>query len=517
MLEKLCTSNTLIMSAKTVNIIGGGMAGLCAGCYLQMNGYDVTIFEMNSTPGGVCTSWKRGEYTIDLCLHWLVGSRANSGLHERWNELIDLNDFRFVDHEEFIRVEDESGNHISVFGDIDRLEQELLQKAPEDEKVIHEFISGLRKLSTFDMPGDEAPEVANVWHRIKSFAQLVPYLPTFGKFMKMTCRDYSEHFKNPLLKKVMLYLPDPDVGIIFGMLALTWFHNKTAGYPIGGSLNFATKIFERYLELGGKVLFDARVKEIIVEEDKAVGIALSNGEKHFADLTISAADGHATIFDMLHGKYGDEKLKKFYETARPFPSLIFAAFGVDRDLASEPKLLLLNLGKPMVIDPQTTMNEILLYNHSFDPTLAPEGKTLITAMLSTYNYEYWDKLYSEDKTKYESEKKRLTDEIIAILEQRFGGIRQSIEMTDLSTPVTFSHFSGNWKGSYEGWLLTPEAGFKHLPHTLKGLKNFYMCGQWVTIGGGLPGALISARDTAQIICKEDKREFRTTIVSEALA
>jgi phytoene dehydrogenase-like protein len=102
------------------------------------------------------------------------------------------------------------------------------------------------------------------------------------------------------------------VGIIFGMFALTWFHNKTAGYPIGGSLNFAKKIFDRYEELGGRILFDARVKEIMVKDDKAIGIELSNGEKHFADLTISAADGHATIFEMLHEKYGDEKLMKFY-------------------------------------------------------------------------------------------------------------------------------------------------------------------------------------------------------------
>jgi phytoene dehydrogenase-like protein len=505
------------MSAKTVNIIGGGMAGLCAGCYLQMNGYDVTIFEMNNTPGGVCTSWKRGDYTVDLCLHWLVGSGGGSTLHERWNELIDLDDFRFVDHDEFLRVEDAGGNHISVYGNIDRLEKELLHKAPEDEEVIREFIAGLRKLSTFDMRGDEAPEVANVWHRIKSFAQLVPYLPTFGKFMRVTCREYSEHFTHPLLKKVMMYLPDPDMGIIFGMLALTWFHNKTAGYPIGGSLNFATKIFERYVELGGKIRFDARVNEIMVEDGIAVGLQLTNGEKHVADITISAADGHATIFEMLHGKYGDEKLMKFYETARPFPSLLFAAFGVARDLATEPKLLLLNLEKPMVIDPQTTVDHILLYNHSFDPTLAPEGKTLITSMLSTYNYDYWDKLYREDKPKYEREKIRITEEIITVLDKRFGGIRQSIEMTDLSTPVTFSHFSGNWKGSYEGWLLTPETGFKHLPHTLRGLENFYMCGQWVAVGGGLPGVLISARDTAQIICKNDKKEFRVTAPAAALA
>jgi len=56
-----------------VLIIGGGVAGLSAGSYLQMNGYDTEIFELNSNAGGLCVSWKRKAYTIDGCVHWLIG------------------------------------------------------------------------------------------------------------------------------------------------------------------------------------------------------------------------------------------------------------------------------------------------------------------------------------------------------------------------------------------------------------------------------------------------------------
>ena len=503
------------MASKKVNIIGGGMAGLCAGSYLQMNGYDVTIYEMNHTPGGVCTSWQRNGYTIDLCIHWLVGSGPKSSFYERWNELIDLDELRFVDHEEFYRVEDAHGNHISIFSDIDKLEKEFLLKSPEDEKEIREFISALRKLSTFDMPSKEAWEVANVWHRVKLIGKLAPYLQTLGKFRKLTCREYSEHFKNPLMKKVMMHLPDPEMGIIFGMFALVWFHNKTAGYPVGGSLNFAQKVFEGYQQLGGKIVFNARVKQILVRDKKAVGIELTNGDKFYSDFTISAADGHATIYDMLGGNYMDDKLQKFYATAKTFPSLIFVALGVKKDFTKEPHMLMLPLVEPLVIDPETKLSDLLVHNHSFDPTLAPEGGTLLTFMLETYNYRYWNSLYETNKEMYESEKKRIADAVIEILEKRFGGVKQNVEMIDVSTPVSFIHFSGNWKGSFEGWLITPDSGFKRLPHTLPGLKNFYMCGQWVAVGGGLPGVLISARDTVQIICKEDNKEFNVLKASAA--
>ena len=54
---------------KSVAIIGGGISGLAAGCYAQMNGYDTQLFEMHDKPGGLCTAWDRKGYTIDGCLH----------------------------------------------------------------------------------------------------------------------------------------------------------------------------------------------------------------------------------------------------------------------------------------------------------------------------------------------------------------------------------------------------------------------------------------------------------------
>ncbi len=66
------------MDKTSILIIGGGMAGLATGCYAQMNGYETHILEMAQKPGGVCTSWRRGEYTFDGCLEWLVGTRPGS-------------------------------------------------------------------------------------------------------------------------------------------------------------------------------------------------------------------------------------------------------------------------------------------------------------------------------------------------------------------------------------------------------------------------------------------------------
>ncbi len=81
--------------SKKVIIIGAGIAGLSAGCYLQLNGYDTEIFELHNLPGGLCTSWKRGNYIFDGCIRWVVGSGPANNYYHLWDELIDMKTLKF--------------------------------------------------------------------------------------------------------------------------------------------------------------------------------------------------------------------------------------------------------------------------------------------------------------------------------------------------------------------------------------------------------------------------------------
>lgn len=83
------------MSQKSMIIIGGGLAGLATGCYASMNGYKTQIFEQHSVPGGLCTAWKRNGYTIDGCIHFLVGCQQNSPFYSLYQELGILKDNQY--------------------------------------------------------------------------------------------------------------------------------------------------------------------------------------------------------------------------------------------------------------------------------------------------------------------------------------------------------------------------------------------------------------------------------------
>ena len=111
---------------------------------------------------------------------------------------------------------------------------------------------------------------------------------------------------------------------------------------------------------------------------------------------------------------------------------------------------------------------------------------------------------------YKLEKEKIANKVIALLDKRFPGLAAQVEMCDVATPTTYERYTGNRWGSYQGWLITTKNMGMRFDKSLPGLKNFYMVGQWVELGGGLPSVALSGRNVAQIICKQDKKKFVTT-------
>ena len=87
------------------------------------------------------------------------------------------------------------------------------------------------------------------------------------------------------------------------------------------------------------------------------------------------------------------------------------------------------------------------------------------AFLPTRNFEYWTDLRQHNLAAYHAEKQRVAEAVIAVLEKRVPGVRAAIETVDVSTPATVFRYTGNWKGTMEGWLVEPGDSFKPLAAT----------------------------------------------------
>ena len=502
------------MEDKSIIIIGAGFAGLSCGIYAQMNGYQTQIFELHTQPGGLCTAWSRKGYTIDGCIHWLVGSSPQSGFYRYWEEVGIARGREFVNLDEFMRFEGKDGRTLIFYSDVDKLEKHLLEFSPQDEGVIREFTAGIRLGLAFDQPSESEPLVKRLYKSLKLGLLMATQGRAMQKWMKVSAEEFAARFKDPVLREALRETWLPEFSILFMMFTFSYLHMKNAGYPIGGSLPMSHALEKRYLSLGGKVHYSSRVEKILVEADQAVGVRLADGSEHRAARVVSAADGYATLFKMLEGKYGDEKTREPYEKWPVFPSLLYIGIGVNRTFENEPHIisgLSFPLRQPVEIGDRVRERlPVKIFNQ--DPTLAPPGKTSLAVMLSS-QYEYWQEL-AQDRAAYEEKKDQIARTVISLLDQRYPGISAQVEMVDVATPLTFERYTGNWKGNPEGWLITPQNAvsvMKPMSQTLPGLKNFFMCGQWVEPGGGLPTGVISGRRLVKALCKEDGKKFEATI------
>jgi len=492
------------MPQKSIIIIGAGLAGLSAGCYARMNGYETRIFELHNIPGGVCTDWKRSGYTFDGCIHFLMGCQPGNSTYRLYQELGVLKSCELKIRRGFNSiVDEETGRRLVVTSDLDKLAADMKALAPADGKIIDEFIEGCKALQTLDMGLPKPRELTGLLDNLKFFWKLRGHLKYFGRY-NIPVADFARRIQDPFLRDCISYLFLPEMPVVLLFMFLGQLAAGQLGYVAGGSRKFAQAIADRYRELGGEITYGARVEEILVEGNKAVGVRLANGSGYRAGTVISAADGYSTIFHMLGGRYVDRSTRERYEKWPLFRPIVTVSFGVDGKFPDQPHSQTLLFKEPLHITGFNTSG-MLVRIFDYDPSLAPEGKTVVQVVYET-DYDYWMNL-QQDRSRYESEKEEAAKTVLAKLEPLMPGITSRVEVTDVATPYTYYRYTRNYRGAFEGWLMTPEMIKTSVPKTLPGLANFYMAGQWVEPGGGILPVLCSGRNVVQIICKRDGKSF----------
>ncbi len=499
------------MDKKSMIIIGAGLSGLSTGCYAQMNGYESKIFEHHTQAGGVAAVWKRKDYLIDGGIHFLICHKPGTPIYDVYSEIGAVGSYEIEDMNNYLRFVDETGATIVEFTkDLEKLERDLIAIAPDDADDIRKLIKEVDWMKDSPLLTDlgmsvSSPELRGRFDNVKDMWNMRSFMKYFtGRFSK-TAAGYSEGLKTPILQTVIKHAFSPDITFWFVIMILATVAGGHLGLFKNGCQEFVQSIVEKYESLGGHIQYKSTVEKIIVEDDRAVGVVLTDGTTHKADVVVSAADGRSTIFDLLEGKYVDGKIKKRYDTWKPFDPLIMVSLGVNREFEKGPPFLALTLKEPLVYAGRSTSFlplRVLNYGDAF----APEGKSVIQVMLET-DWEYWYDL-RQNRDEYKAMKKQLANEIVKRLEDFYPGIISQIEVTDVATPITSWRYTLNDKGSPMGWLLTRKTLTELIPRTLPGLENFYMAGHWVLPGGGVPGSIYTGRNVLQILCKKDKREFK---------
>ena len=497
------------MAGETIAIIGAGLAGLAAGVYAQMNGYRAHIFEHHSQPGGVAATWRRGAYTIEGGIHFLMGHRQGNHMYDLYRKLGTAAPGSVVDMEDYGRFVDEtSGRIITLSSDLDRLAADLKAFSPADAGAIEDLVAcgkAMRGPELWSVGMGDPPELAPWWGQLQQLWALRRVFRFYGGKFGRPVAEFTQSFHDPWLRQVVNNLFMPEVPVWFVGMLLGLLADRQMGLLVEGSHGFVQPIVHKFKSLGGQISYNATVEEIVVEDAAAAGVRLADGTVHRSDVVISAADGHRTIFKLLGGHYADAKTKARFRDWRLVRPFVMLSFGVAREFPGEPHFTAYLLKEPIQVGRQT-IGGLGLRIFNYTNRFAPAGKSVIQASFES-EWDHWNDLQNRDRSAYDAEKARCAQEVLRRLDARFPGIGSQVEVTDVATPYTTWRYTRNWQGAYEGWLPTARQIMTPVPRTLPGLRNFVMAGQWVMPGGGVPPCLVSGKQAIQILCKWHRKPF----------
>jgi phytoene dehydrogenase-like protein len=182
-------------------------------------------------------------------------------------------------------------------------------------------------------------------------------------------------------------------------------------------------------------------------------------------------------------------------------------------MSREPYRVIFEAQEPITIGGEEH-RWLTVLHRGYDPSMAPAGKSAVEVWYATSS-EYWEDL-ARDRARYKEERNRIADLTIAELDRRWPGFAADVELVDVPTPATYVRYTGNWRGSPDGWYLTPENMMKQTPvRSLPGLSGFHMVGQWTAPFAGTVMSALSGRQLIELMCSRDGRAFSTAAAAGA--
>ncbi len=505
---------------KKVIIIGGGIAGLSAGIYAKMAGFEAEIYEKNSVLGGNCSGWRRGDYYIDNCIHWMTGTKANTFQYKIWEELGALgSDMGIIKRDSFYSSE-YNGEVITLWRDLERTEREMLALSPEDEKEIRKFIKFVRLAEVIQAPMDNPQDMINIFKDIYSTVTASELVRALVQYGRLSLETLSQKFKHPLLQKLILDFMAKEYESYWLILAYSIFTGNNGDLPEGGSMQVVNNMIKRFTELGGVIHTNSAVTGIHINRRKfkldeivsrnADGIVLANGTETDADYIICACDINYTFSHLLKKKYAPKRVKKLFRDKKEHRiySSYQAAFAVDSEM-------------PEINDTVSFDCEAFdVGRHSFDRMtvknyrvygdyIAPKGHTVIQCSIIQYkeDFAYWQKLYKNNE-RYNLEKRNIANAISYRIEKKFPQYEGRLKLLDSWTPVTYERRNNNYCGAYMRYITTVATSKAFLRCDIKHLGNVFLASHWLMYPGGIPTAATMGKAAVERIKKMESSWFK---------
>ncbi|MGK0138313.1 MAG: diapolycopene oxygenase [Algoriphagus sp.] len=485
-----------------VSIIGSGIAGLAASIRMRAQGYEVTVFESNSYPGGKLHNLELDGYRFDTGPSLFTMPHLVDELFSLLGESHNSH-FQYIQKETICNYFWEDGTRFSVKKDRD----DFLQAAEKTFDVSREILEAflVKNKKKYDLTAHIFLEKSlHKWGTYLSAETLKSFIQSAGLDVFSSLHGVnSSCFKDPkliqLFDRYATYngsSPYKTPGIM-SMIPHLEMHYGTF-LPKGGMTSITSSLYDLATRHGVSFKFNEPVLNILHGGGKVEGLETTEGI-YESDSVISNADVFTSYQNLLKDVIQPVKI---LEQERSSSALIFY-WGIAKEF---PKLDLHNIffseaykeefrcifeDKSLSDDPTVYIN--ITSKEELED--APEGCENWFVMINTPgNYDQdWDSLIAKAKTNILKKLTKILDIDIASL----------IRTEAILDPRTIESQTKSHRGSLYGASSNSKfSAFLRHPNFTSKLKGLYFCGGSVHPGGGIPLCLLSAKIVSNIIKKD---------------
>ncbi len=393
------------------------------------------------------------------------------------------------------RIRFDDGTYFNYGGTQTQIESEIARVSPGDVQGYRRLVAQSRDIFDvgFVQLGDKP------FSSVASMVAVAPNMIRLKSFLSVY-QMVSLYIKSEKLRQVFSFQPLLVGGNPFtttSIYSLIQHVERQWGvfYAMGGTGAIVSAMEKLIRELGGEILLDTTVDEIMADGGKALGVATADGAKHVADLVVVNGDPPFVYSKLLKGtvrkKWTDKKIEKLQYSM----GLFVLYFGTSKqyETTAHHSILLGKRYKELlkdIFDRKVLAEDFSLYLHipsRTDPSMAPPGKDCMYVLCPVPNLQ--------SGVDWQVEGPRLRDRIVSYLEEtELPELSKYIEADFYVTPEYFQSelLTAYGTGFSVQPLLTQSAYFR-FHNKSEELENLFFVGAGTHPGAGMPGVLCSAK------------------------
>ena len=489
---------------KQIGIIGAGLGGLSAAIRLANRGFKVDLFEQSNNAGGKASEINENGFRFDTGPSLLTMPFVIEQLFEECGKNIN-NYLSFRKLDIICKYFYPDGVVINAYSDPEKFGNEIEKKTSDNTQTLKKYLSHCSKI--YDLTADlflfNSPTKLKTFlnsralkalvnlHKIDTLRSMHKANTTFFKdaklvqlFDRYATYNGSDPYRAPATLNII-----PHVEYTLGSFL-----------PEDGIYSISKALMKLAEEKGVNIYLNERVKNINIENDKAVGLSTDKITKSY-DAIVSNVDVNTTYRNLLPNISNSESLRNL-KLEPSFSGLVFY-WGMNKEFDElETHNILFSSDYKKEFDDLFVNRRI-----PEDPTIyiyisakqnkndAPAGKENWFVMVNSpyIQGQNWDLEinYTREKIINKINNHLKTD------------ITKNILFEKKLSPLDIERKTGSYLGSIYGISSNDKkAAFLRQTNKSRSIKNLYFCGGSVHPGGGIPLVILSGKITSELVAED---------------